>query len=95
VYVKADNEQEARRKLIEINNLNGDFVESVFSEFVSDLDLDLLDYNIPGLDLEKIDKKLQDVMEDVPELDIEEMKQEVKMIKIVCPECQYIFEVEA
>jgi DNA-dependent RNA polymerase auxiliary subunit epsilon len=90
VYIEATNEQEARRKLVEVNNLNGDFVESIFSQMVTDLDLDLLDYNIPGLDLAKIDKQLH--LDD----DIEEkLEVEVEKIPIICPECQFKFEVEA
>jgi hypothetical protein len=83
VFVDADSELEARRKLVEVNNLNGTFVESAFIDFVSDLDLNLVDYNIPDLDLEKIDKKLR-----------EQLNNSVKGLKVVCPDCAYEFEAE-
>ncbi|MDR2170576.1 MAG: ParB N-terminal domain-containing protein [Planctomycetaceae bacterium] len=92
VYIDAETEQDARRKLIEVNNLNGDFVEEIFSQFVVDLDLNLLDFNIPGLDLEKIDAKLRgQIGLEEPEKNEEQSDNKVT---VVCPECQYSFEVE-
>jgi hypothetical protein len=56
VYIEAQNEKEARRKLIEVNNINGTFNKNAFTSFVADF-AETLDFEtmfIPTLDLSGI-----------------------------------------
>jgi hypothetical protein len=55
VYIEADNEKEARRKLIEINNINGTFSKQGLLDFIKDLDIDYSELNIPGVELKDIE----------------------------------------
>jgi hypothetical protein len=52
VYIEATNEKEARKKLIEINNVNGKFNKEAFVSFVADFaeTLDFETMSIPTLD---------------------------------------------
>ncbi|MDR2643440.1 MAG: hypothetical protein LBC74_11675, partial [Planctomycetaceae bacterium] len=55
VYIEADNEREARRKLIEINSVNGTFSKQGLLDFIKDLDIEYGELNIPGVDLKDIE----------------------------------------
>lgn len=60
IYIEAQNEVEARTKLIHINVVSGKFTDVGFRDLVKDIpDLDLADFNYPELDLEKLDAELK------------------------------------
>lgn len=59
VEVEAEDEAEARRKLIMINTQSGNYSEVGFRDLVKDIpDLDLASFTFPDLDLVKIDNDL-------------------------------------
>lgn len=59
VEVEAEDEAEARRKLIMINTQSGNYSEVGFRDLVKDIpDLDLSSFTFPDLDLVKIDNDL-------------------------------------
>ncbi|MDR2170575.1 MAG: ParB N-terminal domain-containing protein [Planctomycetaceae bacterium] len=55
VIVEADNEKEARKKLIEINSVNGTFSKQGLLDFIKDLDIDYGELALPGIDLSDIE----------------------------------------
>ena len=60
VYIDAENENEARTKLIHINVVSGRFTDVGFRDLVKDIpDLDLAEYNYPELDLERLDEEMK------------------------------------
>lgn len=60
VYIEAENENEARTKLIQINTVTGRFTEGGFRDLVKDIpDLDLSQYTYPDLDLKRIEKEME------------------------------------
>ncbi|MDR2408360.1 MAG: ParB N-terminal domain-containing protein [Bacteroidales bacterium] len=81
VYVEADNEREARRKLIEINSVNGVFSKQGLLDFIKDLDIDYGELNIPGVNLKDIENMFKvkyDPTFDIKQIsddDIEEAKE--------------------
>lgn len=60
VYIEAENENEARTKLIQINTVTGRFTEGGFRDLVKDIpDLDLSQYTYPDLDLKRIEQEME------------------------------------
>ncbi|NLW47990.1 MAG: ParB N-terminal domain-containing protein [Firmicutes bacterium] len=60
VYIDAENESEARTKLIQINVVSGRYTDTGFRDLVKDIpDVDLADYNYPDLDLERLDAEMK------------------------------------
>jgi hypothetical protein len=53
VFIDASSITEAKKKYVEVNNVNGDFSLPDVKNFVKDLGLDMSTYNIPGLDFSK------------------------------------------
>jgi hypothetical protein len=59
VLIEADTEESAKKKLVEVNNVSGTFTKNGFIDIVKDLDIEVVNYNIPDLDLEAIDTELK------------------------------------
>ena len=59
VYIDADNEADARTKLIQINTLTGSYTETGMRELVRDLPgVDLTSFTFPGIDLSRVQFEL-------------------------------------
>ena len=54
VLIEADNEKEARLKVLELNNMNGEFSKESLMEFAKELMLDYSDLHIVGLDFSDV-----------------------------------------
>ncbi len=50
IRIFAENETQARKKVLELNNLNGKISQDAFLEFAKGLQVDFSDYTIPCLD---------------------------------------------
>ena len=84
VIIEAENEQDARLKVLEINNINGEFSKEVLLDYARELTLDYENLKIPGLDLTDINI--------VPEEYSAEEKQP-DYRSVVCPKCNHSFTV--
>jgi hypothetical protein len=65
IYIEAESEKEARRKLLEIASVNSSFSLKGFKDFTRDLLLDYSEYKIPGLDLSNIDNLFKPVIDPI------------------------------
>lgn len=54
VLIEADDEKEARLKVLELNNVNGEFSKDVFLDYSRELALDYGQLHIPGIDLSDV-----------------------------------------
>jgi hypothetical protein len=101
VFIEASSMTEAKKKYVEVNNVNGDFSMPDVKDFVKDLGLDMSQYNIPGLDFSKPVTLKADLSKPVKlgggtskpienkptDPKIEEQSVESVLRQITCPKC--------
>ena len=54
VFIEADNEQQARLKVLEINNMNGEFSKEALLEYARELTVDFGSMHLCGIDLSDV-----------------------------------------
>ncbi len=65
VLVEAEDEKQARLKVLELNNVNGDFSKEVFLDYARELSLDYANLHIAGLDLSDVEGKFKPALDPV------------------------------
>ena len=92
VFVEADDERQARLKVLELNNINGQFSLEQFIEYTKVLNLDYSEVHIPGLGFSSvIDESKNSADEESANRERGQNKAETKNMKgaktAVCPHC--------
>lgn len=108
VIVDAQNEQDARLKVLELNNMNGQFSKEVLLEYAKELTIDYSDLHIAGLDFSDVMGEFKPTLDEissnkVTEEDIRKAEEQLedyrppvdesKYREVTCPKCNYKFSI--
>lgn len=107
VIVDAQNEQDARLKVLELNNMNGQFSKEVLLEYAKELTIDYSDLHIAGLDFSDVMGDFKPTLDEtdstnkVTEEEIKKAEEQLadyrppvdktKYKEVTCPKCNYKF----
>lgn len=110
VFIEADDERQARLKILELNNINGEFSKEVFLDYARELSLNYGDLHIAGIDLTDVETRFKPT--EIPEIGtktvsqnaIEAAEEKVNTFTppedksdyrdVVCPHCSANFSVK-
>lgn len=109
VIVDAKDEKDARLKVLELNNVNGQFSKEVLLDYAKELTLDYSNLHIAGLDFSDVQNKFAPTLdpvignETVTDEEVLNAQEKLKEYRapadthdyrdVTCPKCKYVFSV--